>query len=193
MSINSSAIIPRKKRPISVDMYHQMIDAGILTELDKVELILGEIIDMSPVGSKHATTVKVLNHLLQSIYAESAVIGVQDPVELPNNSMPEPDISILKPPFDHYFIAHPSPAEIWALIEVSDETYKFDKGTKLRMYASANIALYMIVNIQGGCIEVHTQPKNDTYTRQEILFPGDRLTLPLTDKTLAISDIIRSA
>jgi Uma2 family endonuclease len=172
-------------------MYHSIIEAGILTENDRVELINGDIIDMSPISSQHATTVKLLNAKFIQLVENKFVVGVQDPISLGENSEPEPDISLLLPPIEKYYDRHPAGSDIVLVVEVSLETHKYDREVKLPMYAEAQILVYMIVDLNKNCIELHTEPNQGNYTKQEIFFPGDTIKLPLIEKPLAVSDIIR--
>ena len=98
------------KRYFNVTEYYRMAEAGILTEDDRVELIEGEIVKMSPIGSLHAACVKRLNKLLQQQCGDAAIIGAQDPIRLNDFSEPEPDITLLRPRPDFYAQAHPTPS-----------------------------------------------------------------------------------
>jgi Uma2 family endonuclease len=147
-----------KRKPISAEAYHLMIDAGILTEDDKVELLNGDIVLMSPVGPRHASHVKLLRVLLGNIYREKAVIGVQDPVDLGDFDQPEPDISVLVPSKDFYLKRHPTANEIQLLIEVSDSTLERDRAFKLPIYAKAGIPFFWIVNLIDKKVECYANP-----------------------------------
>ncbi|MEO1256545.1 MAG: Uma2 family endonuclease, partial [Bacteroidota bacterium] len=108
------------KRALSVDEYYKMAQVGILKPSDRVELIQGEIIEMSPVGSKHASIVKRLARMINIWFEDKVTVGVQDPVRLNDESEPEPDISILKYRADDYLYSHPSPEDVLSIIVVSD-------------------------------------------------------------------------
>ena len=96
-----------QKRPFTVGEYYRMAEAAILTEEDRVELIAGQIVAMSPIGSRHAACVKRLNLLLGKMVGDSMLIGVQDPIALDAYSEPEPDLVLLRPRADFYADAHP--------------------------------------------------------------------------------------
>src|SRR5919106_2349460 len=109
------------RRRFTVDEYYRMAEAGILHEDDRIELIEGEIVEMSPIGSRHAACVKRLIGLFsRQVGPESATLGVQDPIHLGEYSEPQPDIALIHPRPDFYVSAHPGPADILLLIEVAD-------------------------------------------------------------------------
>src|SRR5574339_629862 len=110
------------KRLFTVKEYNRMVEAGILTEDDRVELIRGEIVYMSPIGRRHAAHVNRLNELLIFRLAQRATVGVQNPVELDDLSEPQPDISVLRRRDDFYESGHPQQQDILLLIEIADTT-----------------------------------------------------------------------
>jgi Uma2 family endonuclease len=120
-----------EKRRFSVHEYHRMAEVGILSEDDRVELIEGEILEMSPIGSRHAACVDRLNRLLNGFADLSAIVRVQSPILLDVNSEPEPDISLLRPSDDFYAGGHPTPGDVLLLIEVADTSVERDLEVKL--------------------------------------------------------------
>src|SRR5690606_9065569 len=119
------------KRLINVSEYYRMAEAGILTENDRVERIHGEIIEMSPIGSKHAAMVNRLNDLLKECIGKKAIVSVQNPIALNPLNEPEPDITILKYKGDYYDSGHPGPDDILIVIEVADTTRDYDQEIKI--------------------------------------------------------------
>ena len=103
--------ITGEKRRFTVEEYYQLLEAGVLTEDDRVELIEGEIIEMNPVGKRHAACVKRLNTLFSSRVGQAAIVSVQDPINLNDRSDPLPDLALLRPRADFYAHAHPTPAD----------------------------------------------------------------------------------
>lgn len=152
------------RRAFSVDEYHAMVDAGILTKYDRVELLDGEIIDMVPIGSGHASCVMRLSRMLTEAVGERAIVSVQGPVRLDEASEPEPDLMLLRWQDDFYAAAHPTPADVLLLIEVSDATVALDKNVKLPLYARAAIPEVWIVNLPDRAIEVYSAPAGQQYT-----------------------------
>lgn len=145
-----------------------MILAKILTANDKVELINGEIIQMSPIGSKHAALVDQLNNYLAFSLYEKAIVRTQNPIQLAPNSEPEPDLAIVKFQADYYRQQHPVAADILWIIEVVDSSFEFDAIIKSEMYAKALIPEYWIVNLNSKQIEVYTKPNENGYQHKEI-------------------------
>ena len=164
------------KRTFNVEEYYQMVKAGILKEDDRVELINGEIVTMSPIGSRHAGCVKQLNALLSSQLQESAIISVQDPIQVDDYSEPEPDLAILKPRPDFYAERHPLPADVQVVIEVADTTLTYDRAVKLPLYAKAGISEVWIINLSENTVEIHTIPQTGIYRKVEFFKAGDCLT-----------------
>lgn len=159
----------------TVDEYHRMADTGILHEDDRVELIDGEIVRMSPVGAQHAGTTKKLNRLLSRALGDAAVIGVQDPVRLADDTEPEPDISVLRPRADFYTESLPVPAEIVLLIEVADTSLLADRVVKIPRYARAGIAEVWLVDLDHRRIERYRRPSAAGYEDVTTIGPGGSL------------------
>ncbi len=120
-----------QRRVFTVDEYHRMVEAGILSEDDRGELIEGEIIKMSPIGSQHAACGKKHNALLHHQVQQRAILGVQDPVRLDEHSEPEPDIALLKRRDDDYARSHPTPEDVFLIIEVAETFAEYDRRIKL--------------------------------------------------------------
>ncbi|MGH9117547.1 MAG: Uma2 family endonuclease [Acidimicrobiales bacterium] len=150
-------------RRFTVDDYYRMADAGVLGPEDRVELIDGEIIEMAPIGSRHATCVRALTRVLSAQVGDSAVVSVQSPVRLDDFSEPEPDVALLRPPPDRYASAHPEPADVLLLVEVADTTQSYDRSRKLPRYAAAGIAEVWLVDLATGTVEAHRDPARDGY------------------------------
>jgi len=175
----------------TTDEYHRMATAGILAEDDRVELIEGEIIRMSPIGSPHASSVDRLTSLLTRRLGRRAIVRVQGPVVLDRRSEPQPDVTVLKPREDFYATEHPGPKDVLLLIEVADTSGGYDRGTKLPLYARAGIREVWIVDVVERTLEVYRQPTLRTY--RERLEPSHKQTVspvafPRT--TLRVSEIV---
>lgn len=99
------------RRKLTVQQYHKMIESGILTEDDRVQLIRGEIVEMSPIVTKHAACVNRLINLLVQLLGKGAIVAAQNPVTLNDNSEPRSDVALLKPRDDFYATAHPQPQD----------------------------------------------------------------------------------
>jgi Uma2 family endonuclease len=177
------------KRLINVDEYYKMAEVGILKPGDRVELINGEIYEMSPIGSRHGSVVKKLAMILNEIFKGEAVIGIQDPVRLDESNEPEPDISILKYSADFYSQAHPGAHDILAIIEVADSSLRHDKQVKMPLYANYGIPAYWIIDIATKQITVHLDPVGNSYSSQEVYGVGAEIAL--LGKTIVVSDLLK--
>ncbi|BBD60133.1 hypothetical protein NIES2109_29280 [Nostoc sp. HK-01] len=178
------------RHKFTVQQYHKMFELGILKEDERVELIRGEIIEMSPIGTKHAACVKCLNKLLSSKLRDRVLIAIQDPVELNDNSQPQPDVALLKPRDDFYAAAHPQPQDIFLLIEVADSTIIYDREEKIPLYAEANIIAVWLVDINEQIVEVYQQPTATGYQHIQKFAGGETLSIPgFSDVTITVNEI----
>lgn len=153
-----------KKYKLSSKAYQEMIGAGILSENDRVELINGEIIEKTAIGSRHAACVNKLNHLLgQSLQKEAVIISVQNPIQLSDGNEPEPDLAILD--FDESFYANalPKAKDIYLIIEVAESSLDYDQNIKLKLYALAAIPELWIIDLNNDLLYSYQTPKGDTY------------------------------
>lgn len=162
-----SQIVRREKTPISIPFpirrlsvteYHKMGESGIFGEDEHIELIDGVIREMSPKGTKHTSSVSNLTNLLPQLLAGKALIRVQDPIVLYDDTEPEPDVVVVKLRDDAYVEAHPRPNDVLLLIEVADTSLEYDKMVKLPRYATAGIPEVWIVNLVENIIEVYREP-----------------------------------
>jgi Uma2 family endonuclease len=142
------------RRRFTVVEYHRMGEAGILREGDRVELIDGEIVEMTPIGSRHASCVKRLNQLFVRALGDRAVVSVQDPIAIPPESEPQPDLALLRPRADFYAGGHPGPADVLLVVEVADTSAPFDRGVKIPLYARAGITEVWLVDLTTDTVEV---------------------------------------
>lgn len=138
--------------------YERLIELGFLTQNDRVELIRGQIIEMTVKGKLHATVSRLLLRELAKLIGDRATLQVQDPIVLPNNSEPEPDFAILSNRSDNYLTTHPNANNVLLLIEISDSSLKYDQEVKLPLYAEAGICSYWIFNLVETCLETYSEP-----------------------------------
>lgn len=152
------------RRPFSVAEYDQMVATGILRDDDRVELIEGEIIAMSPIGPPHAACVRRLTRVLTRLLGNRTLISVQCPVAIPNWSEPNPDVALLVPRDDDYTRSHPLPRHVQVLIEVADSSFAYDTQTKGPMYAKAGIRELWGADLSTDRIMVYTRPRGGRYS-----------------------------
>ncbi len=168
-----TAAILRKQ--FTVTDYARMREAGILAEDDRVELIAGEVRQMSPIGSFHAAVVKRLNTLLSRVLDETMIVSVQDPIRLDDQSEPQPDLAILHYRDDFYAHAHPVADDVLLVIEVADSSAEYDREEKMPRYAAANIAEAWLIDLTADRIEQYSQPRNGIYRLKQIIERGEML------------------
>ena len=158
----------------SVEDYHRMADSGILATDDRLELINGEIISMSPIGSRHIAVVNHLTQYLVSMCKAKALVQVQNPILLGDHSEPEPDLSVVKPRDDYYASGLPTASDTLLVIEVADATLEYDRQIKLPLYARHSIAEAWLVDLVTNRVEVHRQPTREGYEQMQ-RFEGDQV------------------
>lgn len=160
-----------RRRRFTLDEYHRMGEAGILGEDDRVELIEGEIIQMSPIGSRHAATVARIHHLLSTRLGDRAVVWSQNPLLLARHqSEPQPDVMLLAPRADFYAAGLPEPPAVRLLVEVADSSLLYDRRTKLPLYARSGVVEAWLVDLEGARIEIHRGPAGARY--RDVRLPG---------------------
>ena len=159
----------------SVEDYHRMGEAGILHEDSRVELIRGQVIDMTPIGTPHLAMVNRLNSLLAIALHGRATVSPQNPVRLPDGSEPQPDVTILKWRADYYRRRRPEAQDVLLLIEVSDSSLDYDRNVKVPLYAEGGIPESWIVNLEEWCIEVYGALPDSHDAARRIATAGDVL------------------
>lgn len=178
------------RRKFTVEQYHKMVDSGILKEDDRVELIRGEIIEMSPIGTKHSACVARLTRLFTVLLGTRAIVWAQNPIVLQNHSEPQPDVTLLKPRDDFYESAHPQPEDIYLLIEVADTTVKYDKEVKIPLYAEDGIIEVWLVDINEETVELYREPAANGYQNLRKFVVGENLSIGVfSDVNINVKEI----
>jgi Uma2 family endonuclease len=158
-----------KLRPFTVKEYDWMIEQGILTENDNVELLNGAIVEKMPKGTKHANFNDIIANLFFQKLGQKVWIRNQNPIWLDDFSEPEPGIVLVEPPFSRYFEKHPTPDDIFLILEVSDSTLSYDRTAKSAAYARAGIRQYLLLNVQDQTLEDYREPGADGYQSKQTL------------------------
>lgn len=148
-----------QRHRFDVTEYHRMAEAGILSEDDRVELVGGEIVEMSPIGSAHQAVVDRLTRMLVSFAASDYVARVQGPVRLDERNEPQPDLALLRFREDFYEREHPGSEDALMLVEVSESSLEYDRNVKLSLYAGFGIPEVWIVDLSAGEVESHFSPR----------------------------------
>lgn len=147
---------------LRVEDYEKMIEYGIFNDDDKIELWEGKLVTMSPKGTKHRNATTNITDYFYEFLRKSALVQVQDPIRLSDYSEPEPDIALIKSPLSKYVSHHPTPEDIFLIIEVADTTVLRDRE-KAKKYAQNGIQQYLILNLNTNEIEDYREPAEDDY------------------------------
>jgi Uma2 family endonuclease len=158
----------------TVEDYYRMAETGVLRPNARVELLEGQILDMSPIGPFHSGIVIRLNRLFHEKSKGKWAMSVQSPLRIDQYSEPEPDIMLLRPQPDDYTKAHPSPEDVFLLVEVADASLYYDRDKKLPIYGRAGIGEVWIVNLVEQKLEVYREPNFTGYSNKTILRPGQQ-------------------
>ena len=178
-------------RRITVKQYDLMIEHGILTEYDQVELLDGLLINTMPKGKKHAPLIDIIAAYLASLLGARACVRNQNPVVLDDFSEPEPDIVVAEAPLTRYFDHHPGPAEIFLALEIADSTLQYDRDDKGLAYARAGLRQYLVCNVKGRAIEDYREPDADGYRSKQTYAAGQSFNLAaFPDITINVNDLL---
>ena len=184
---------------LTVEQYHSMLERGILRDGDPVELVEGLLVrkDRGATGGpprthgpRHALIISRLMRLGQPLEALDCHLRVQLPVTLSSVDEPEPDLAVVRGSIEGYGERHPGPLDLLVVVEVADSSLRYDRGTKQRVYATAGVPAYVIVNIPEERIELYDgpEPGEGRYRRRTDYRAGDVLSLPLTEgRTLPLA------
>ena len=183
--------LPRHR--FTVEDFYRMAAAGIFTEDARVELVEGDIVDMMPIGPRHAFCVDALNAMFAAQASDRYVVRVQGPLRLSRETELLPDILLLRPPATRYVARHPEPPDVLLLVEVAETSLTYDQDVKGPLYAHHNIPEYWLVDLEAERVLVHRRPKEGRYTEVRTLGPGDVLTVEaLPDVRVPVRAILGS-
>ena len=161
-----SVVFTPHRRKLSADQFERMGQTGILGPDARVELIEGELIEMAPIGSRHAAAVGFLSMHFARAVGAAALVHTQNPLRLSDDSEPQPDLMLLRPKADRYRSAHPRSEDVLLLIEVAETTLVFDRETKLPLYAKEGIPEVWILDIDTEQLEIYREPSAGGYRRK---------------------------
>lgn len=175
------------------NQYFQMAELGFFGD-KRVELIKGEIIEMSPMKSAHATALSLAIEVLRNIFGEGFIIRAQLPMNFGKVDAPEPDVAVIKGSIRDYSESHPKIAEL--IIEISDTTLNFDRTKKASLYAENKVSDYWILNLKHRCLEIYRRPIKDRklgfiYTEIKIFTESDEVSpLAAPAAKIKVADIL---
>ena len=168
-----------KTHRFTVDEYHRMGEVGIFLEDDRVELLAGEIVEMSPIGPLHAGTVDRLTALFLSRLGGEVIVRVQNPLLLrAEDSEPQPDVTLLRPRPDFYTRSHPEAQDVYLVIEVADTSVEADRDVKFPIYARAGVPEAWLLDVTTERLEVYRHPTPDGYQDIHSLQRGESVAPP---------------
>jgi Uma2 family endonuclease len=175
--------------------YYKLGSIGFFED-KRVELIEGQVIDMSPIYEPHATAVTLADDVLREVFRKGWVVRVQNPLSVGEDSDPQPDVAVIEGKARDFKDAHPSTAAL--VIEIADSSLFYDRNTKASLYAKAGIADYCILNLQERQIEIHRQPVADeqaeygfSYADVHIFKEGEIVSpLAKPDAVIAVTDLL---
>lgn len=175
----------------TVDEYERMIACGVIKEDDRIELIEGEILQMSPIGSRHAAAVDRLAALFFESLRGRCIVRVQNPIQLPPRSEPQPDLTLLRPRDDFYASAHPGAADVLLAIEGADASLEYDRQVKIPVYARHGVIEAWLLDLEHDVVIVHREPRQDGYAVAQTLRRGEAVTpLMFSEQAIAIDALL---
>ncbi len=189
-----SAVQPIKEqsqRLFTVAEFHRMAAAGIFSPEERLELIEGTILTMSPKGIKHAACNDRAARYLGQILGDRAVVRNQNPIALKGLSEPQPDLVLAMPDEARYFDHHPTPAEIWVIVEIADSSLAYDLSTKSHLYAGAGIRQYWVLNLDSNELLDHREPAGDGYRIRQTYSAAGSVSLDaFPEITIPVSELL---
>jgi len=187
----STVAIQPTPRRFTADEYWQMVEAHVFDEDERLELIDGEIVQMSPIGDPHAACVRRLTALLSRLFAERAIVDVQNALRVGERYVPQPDLILLRPRADFYATRTPRPADCLVVIEVSDTTADFDRRIKAPRYARDGVAELWQIDLPRDVVLVFREPVGEAYQAVRVYQRGETLTIAaLGEPTIAVEAIL---
>jgi Uma2 family endonuclease len=183
--------IEATKKLFTVEEFYGMAEAGILRYGERVELIDGEIFQMSAIGNRHLGCVNRANRLFVAAFTGRAVVSIHHPVQLTGNTEPQPDVTLLKFRQDDYSGKKPFAEDVVLLVEVSNTTLRYDRNVKVPRYAKAGIPEVWIENLEGNELLVYRNPLGNTYQTLLTLHRGDSISvLAFPDAVFTVDELL---
>jgi Uma2 family endonuclease len=179
------------RHSVSVDEFERMVEAGVFAPDERLELIDGEILDMSPIGDPHMACVDRLTRWFAPLtISERAIVRVQGAFVASDISRPQPDVALLRPRDDFYATRGPRPADVILAVEVADSSLRYDREVKRSLYAAAGVSEMWIVDLKGGGVDIATEPSASGYANLMRAKPGDTIApAAFPDVTLAVAQL----
>ena len=179
------------RKLFTADDVLKMAEAGLFGPEERIELIDGEIVEMTPVGDRHMMCVDRATAFMTEAFGRKAIVSIQNGLRLNIHNMPQPDVVVYKRKDDFYGSARPTPADVLFLVEISDSTFRRDRNIKLPRFAAAGIPEVWIEDLKHDLILVFREPENGQYRMQLTLRRGDSISpLAFPNSTFRVDDLI---
>ncbi|MBI4317272.1 MAG: Uma2 family endonuclease [Chloroflexi bacterium] len=179
------------RRRFTIAEYHQMAEAGILGEDDRVELIDGEVVEMAPIGHRHSSCVARLAEWFVLKMSDVANIWPRNPIDVGEYSEPQPDLVVLHRRADFYATGHPTPADVTLVVEVADTSVAVDRRVKVPLYARGGIPEVWLVDVEQETVTTYRDPTTGGYQAAQVLRRGEWLApAAFPDRTVGVADIL---
>jgi Uma2 family endonuclease len=184
--MNLEHLSPERIRPLSRAEYEGLVERGAFAD-ERIELLYGQLVEMSPQNPAHAQVIRQLTKMLQRALGERADVQAQLPIALRDDSEPEPDVALV-PAGDH---SRHHPTSAFLAVEVADSSLQKDRLIKSRLYAEAGVPEYWVVNLKDQLLERCTEPAEGTYRKVENLARHDSVRLfAFPDVELRVSSFL---
>lgn len=178
-------------RRITVDQYYDMARSGLIAPEARVELLEGEVVPMAPIGDRHASAVEELDELLQRAVAGRARVRCQMPVRLGEYSEPQPDFVIMRPRTGRNDRAHPSAADVFLVVEISDSTLRYDLDVKVSLYARHGVPEVWMIDLRHQVLRFYRLPVDGTYQDSTSVSDGGLTAIPgVAGASVDLSEIL---
>jgi Uma2 family endonuclease len=175
-------------RKFTADEYERLVELGIFGEDERLELIDGDIVEMAPIGHRHAACASNLHALFCAGLGPRAFVWGNGPARVAIGSVPQPDLALLRP--RSYQTGAPRPDDVLLIVEAAESSLRYDRTVKLRLYARAGIAEYWIVDVAGGAIESYRSPEGETYRERRRFGRGESLApAAFPDVVVSVDDV----
>jgi Uma2 family endonuclease len=169
-------VVQVERRLFTVEEYDRLIEAGFFAPDERLELIDGEIVTMSPIGARHAACVTRISEVLRARLGERALIWIQNPVVVGHRQEFQPDVAVLRRRDDYYATRRPGPGDTFLVVEVADTTFALDRSIKVPRYAAAGVPEVWLVDLQRDLVLVFDTPASDAYAGSRVVHRGEDIT-----------------
>ena len=183
-----------ERRLFTVEEYDRLIEAGFFGPDERLELIDGEIITMSPIGARHASCVTRISEIISARLGQRALVWVQNPVVVGQRQEFQPDVAVLRRRDDYYARRRPGPADAFLVIEVADTTFALDRSIKVPRYAAAGVPEVWLADLQRDLLLVFDTPESGGYAGSRVVRRGEHLApRAFADLRLSFDDLVGPA